>query len=163
MNVSKYSKLFIQIVRETSVRETSVPESDYPGNVCPGIVLSGKGLVRETSCPGNVCPGKWLSGKRPLPLPTTADTGYIGRSNAVCRWVKGECSLRPWHRQTLQIIIYKIRLLWAILRLFVPQGRLIAPIGWNQFSHAKVYPHHGLWRAHFYFSNDLYFASKVTK
>jgi len=22
-------------------------------------------------------------------MPTTADTGYIGRSSAVCRWVKG--------------------------------------------------------------------------
>ena len=33
MNIPKNSKLFIQIVRETSVRETSVRESDCPGNV----------------------------------------------------------------------------------------------------------------------------------
>jgi len=33
MNNPKYSKLFIHIVRETSVRETSVRESDCPGNV----------------------------------------------------------------------------------------------------------------------------------
>jgi len=44
---SKYSKLFIQIVRQTSVRER----------------LSGKVIVRETSCPGNVLCGKRLSGK----------------------------------------------------------------------------------------------------
>jgi len=36
MNIPKYSKLFIQIVRETSVRETSVRESDCPGNVLYG-------------------------------------------------------------------------------------------------------------------------------
>jgi len=57
MNIPKDSKLFVQIVRETSFSET----------FCPGKVLSGKRLIRETSCPGNVCPGKWLSGKRPLP------------------------------------------------------------------------------------------------
>ena len=39
MNNPKYSKLFIQIIRETSFRETS-----YPGNF-----LSGKVIVRETS------------------------------------------------------------------------------------------------------------------
>jgi len=33
MNIPKYSKLFIQIARETSFRETSVQESDCPGNV----------------------------------------------------------------------------------------------------------------------------------
>jgi len=53
MNIPKYSKLFIQIVRETSVRER-----DCPGNVFAGNVLSGKRLIREMSCPGNVCPGK---------------------------------------------------------------------------------------------------------
>jgi len=68
MNIPKYSKLFTQIVRETSVRE-----SDCPGNVLngkrlyPGKWLFGKSLVRETSCPGNVCLGKWLTGKYPLP------------------------------------------------------------------------------------------------
>jgi len=48
MNIPKYSKLFIQIVRETSCpgfRETSVRESDCPGNVnypfwkCHGKVI----------------------------------------------------------------------------------------------------------------------------
>jgi len=69
MNNPKYSKLVIQIVRETSVRE-----SDCPGNVLyakqstsqarkrPGNVLSGNRLVREMSCPGNVLSGKRLSG-----------------------------------------------------------------------------------------------------
>jgi len=33
MNIPKYSKLFIQIVQETSVWETSVRESDCPGKV----------------------------------------------------------------------------------------------------------------------------------
>ena len=37
MNIPKYSKLFMQIVRETSV----------------GKHLSGKVIVRETSCTGN--------------------------------------------------------------------------------------------------------------
>jgi len=32
----KYLKLFIQIVRETSVRKTSVRENDRPGNVLYG-------------------------------------------------------------------------------------------------------------------------------
>jgi len=45
MNIPKYSKLFIQIVRETSCPETSVRESDCPGNVnyplwkCHGKVI----------------------------------------------------------------------------------------------------------------------------
>ena len=38
MNIPKYSKLFIQIVRETSVRVTSVRENDCPGNVCKANV-----------------------------------------------------------------------------------------------------------------------------
>ena len=33
MNNPRYSKLFIHIVRETSVRETTVRKSDCPGNV----------------------------------------------------------------------------------------------------------------------------------
>ena len=37
MNIPMYSKLFIQIVRKTSVREVIVRESD-----CPGKVLSPK-------------------------------------------------------------------------------------------------------------------------
>jgi len=53
MNIPTDSKLFIQIVRETSFRET----------FCPGKWLSGKGLVRETSYPRNVLSGKRLSGK----------------------------------------------------------------------------------------------------
>jgi len=36
MNIPKYSKLFIQIVRETSIRETSVRENDCQGNVLYG-------------------------------------------------------------------------------------------------------------------------------
>jgi len=50
MNIPKYSKLFIQIVRETSVRKSD----------CPGNVLYGKRLVRESSCLGNVLFGKRL-------------------------------------------------------------------------------------------------------
>jgi len=56
MNIPKYSKLFIQIVRETSVRGTSCKGNNRrvmalrrPGNVFPGNVLSGKVIVRETS------------------------------------------------------------------------------------------------------------------
>ena len=73
VNIPKYSKLFIQIIRETSVRENDCPGNVLYGNhlvresSCPGKVLSGKRPVRETSCPGNVCLGKWLSGKCPLP------------------------------------------------------------------------------------------------
>jgi len=44
VNIPKYSKLFIQIARETSVR-VIVDESENAN-------------VRETFCPGNVCPGK---------------------------------------------------------------------------------------------------------
>ena len=58
MNIPKYPKLFMQIVRETSFQETS----------CLEKWLSEKGLVRETSCPEKVCSGKWLSGKHPLPI-----------------------------------------------------------------------------------------------
>jgi len=72
MNIPKYSKLFIQIVRETSCTgntdesgHADVRESDCPGKVLYGkrVVWEsscpGKGLVRETSvwesdCPGNV-------------------------------------------------------------------------------------------------------------
>ena len=66
MNIPKYSKLFIQIVRETSVRETSCTGNNrrvrahrHLGNVFPGNVLSGNRVVRETSvresdCPGNI-------------------------------------------------------------------------------------------------------------
>ena len=36
MNIPKYSKLFIQIVRETSARETDCPGNvRYPGVLCP--------------------------------------------------------------------------------------------------------------------------------
>jgi len=66
MNIPKYSKLFVQIVRETSVRE-----SDCPGNVLYGkqstsqaTQTSGKRLVRENDCPGKVLSGKRLVRKR---------------------------------------------------------------------------------------------------
>ena len=49
MNIPKYSKLFIQIIRETSVQE-----SDCTGNVLSGKRLSRKRLVWESDCPGNV-------------------------------------------------------------------------------------------------------------
>jgi len=56
MNIPKYSKLFIQIVRETSVRESDCPGNVFTGNNRrvmarrrPGNVLSGKLIVRETS------------------------------------------------------------------------------------------------------------------
>ena len=79
MNIPKYSKLFIQIVRKCLsgkrlVREiidesghADVREISFRKTSCPGKWLVGIGLVRDTSCPGNVCPGKWLSGKRALP------------------------------------------------------------------------------------------------
>ena len=51
MNIPKYSKLFIQIVRETSCTGNNrrVRARSCPGNVFPGNVLSGKVIVRETS------------------------------------------------------------------------------------------------------------------
>ena len=63
--IPKYSKLFIQIVRETSVRETSCTGNNrrVRARSCPGNVLSGKVIVWETSCPGNVLSGRHLSGK----------------------------------------------------------------------------------------------------
>jgi len=53
MNIQKYSKLFIQIVRETSFRETSVRESDCLGNVrYPSMVLMNihkhEGVINNT-------------------------------------------------------------------------------------------------------------------
>jgi len=54
MNIPKYSKLFIQMVRETSVRETPVRESGCLGNVLSGNRLVRESSVRESDCPGNV-------------------------------------------------------------------------------------------------------------
>ena len=67
MNIPKHRKLFLQIVRETSVRE-----SDGPGFVREIIDESGHADVRESVCPGTVLSGKVIvqetdSGKRPFP------------------------------------------------------------------------------------------------
>jgi len=57
MNIPKYSKLFIQIVRETSCTGNNrrVRARRCPGNVFPGNVLSGKVIVRETSVQESDC------------------------------------------------------------------------------------------------------------
>ena len=87
MNIPKYSKLFIQIIRETSVRENDCPGNVLYGNhlvresSCPGKVLSGKRLVRETSvresdCPGNVCyPKRGTTNRKLLLLQTWKENG----------------------------------------------------------------------------------------
>jgi len=58
MNFPKYSKLFIQIVRETSVGKVIVRKTSCKGN---------NRRVRARRRPGSVFPGNVLSGKRPLP------------------------------------------------------------------------------------------------
>ena len=76
MNIPKYSKLFIQIVQETSVRE----------NDCPGNVLYGNNRrVRARSCPGNVCPGKWLSGETSVTHLDQAPRFKMGHVTSISR------------------------------------------------------------------------------
>jgi len=97
MNIPKYWKLFIQIVRETSVRETSARECDCPGNVRypSGALYALK--YRLVTTPHSIHASSFVTLARPPKTSSLQTADRFFRKASCCLWHQVSDSLCQTH------------------------------------------------------------------